>query len=74
MELLLTMMMILTIPEVKIDKLLTKIGPCLFGGVKVFFDIFTVDFDGLFQVRVNDCTAGLDNWPYKVRAPSRGYI
>ena len=41
-----------------------------------FLQIFTVDFDRLLQVRlgqlrVNDCPAGLESWPRRVRAHRR---
>ena len=34
--------------------------------------IFKMAFDWLFQFRLGYCPTGLENWPCRVRAPSRG--
>ncbi len=31
---------------------------------------FTYSYDGLGFVRVNECPAGIENWPRMVRAPA----
>ena len=49
-----------------------ELGPRQFGDIIGVLQIITVAFYRLVQVKINDCTAGLDNSSSKVRAPRSG--